>query len=340
MKIQQQTAVLLINLGTPDSPSTTDVRRYLTEFLNDPRVIDISALGRAVLVNGVIVPFRAPRSAKLYKEIWDENGSPLLFHSLALKHALQEKAGENYHVYLAMRYGNPSIKTTLETIRKKGFTRILVVPLYPQYASSTTGSSIEKFFSCISHWETLPEIKTVQSFYQHPAYLEAVCQTAAPYNLASYDHILFSFHGIPERHIRKSDIAGVCLKDSCCEQIHAGNYLCYKAGCTYTARMVAKHLGIPPDRYTICFQSRLGKTPWIKPYSDQVIKNLADKGAKKLLVFSPAFVADCLETVHEIGVEYDELFQEHGGEKVTLVPSLNATPAWVEALHKIISENC
>jgi len=338
MKVEQKTAVLLINLGTPDSPSTGDVRTYLSEFLNDGRVIDIPAVARLALVNGIIVPFRGPKSAATYKKIWTENGSPLLHYSNELRNLLEQRAGSSYKVFLAMRYGNPSLKTATDLIRKSGITRLVVLPLYPQYASSTTGSSLEKFFDCIRSWETMPEVQTIQAFYDHPAYLKALKETANDFEIDKYDHVLFSFHGVPERHIRKSDIANCCLRENCCDTLHAGNYLCYKAGCHQTAHALAGMLGLKRDFYTISFQSRLGKSPWIQPYSDKVIKKLAEEGKKKLLVFSPAFVADCLETIYEIGEEYDELFREHGGEKIQLVPSLNTSPAWVEALHTMISE--
>jgi ferrochelatase len=334
-----KTGILLINLGTPDSPSTSDVRKYLTEFLNDPRVIDISAAGRFILVNGIIVPFRASKSAKLYQHIWTKEGSPLLIHSLKMKELLQKELGSDFTVELGMRYQSPSINSALEKLRSARVENIVILPLYPQYASSSSGSSIEKALSIIRKWEVTPSIKVISKFYDHPSFIDACVDRAKQYPLDEYDHYLFSYHGLPERHIKKSDTHyggnGHCTFGSCCDAITEKNQYCYRAACFETTRQLVKKLNLPAGKYTTSFQSRLDDK-WIKPYSDKVVEELARKGAKKILVFSPAFVADCLETIYEIGTEYDEIFRKHGGEKVQLVESLNSSGKWIGALKELV----
>lgn len=331
-----KTTVLLVNLGTPDSASTSDVRKYLTQFLNDERVIDINPVGRFILVNGIIIPFRAPKSAKLYSHIFDENGSPLLYHGLQLQKKLQVSLGDDYIVEFGMRYQNPSVEEVLARIQKNLTHKLIIVPLYPQYASSSTGSTLQKIYEVIGKWQTMPSIKSIHQFYDNPGFINAIVENGTKFNLNEFDHVLFSFHGLPERQILKGDCYDYCLKNNCCASITNKNYSCYRAACFETARSVAKKMSIEQSKYTISFQSRLGKTPWIKPYSDEVIVDLAKKGVKKILCFSPAFVADCLETLHEIGTEYQELFVENGGQKIQLVPSLNSNDTWVSALKDII----
>lgn len=330
-------AILLINLGTPDSPSVSDVRKYLTQFLNDARVIDISAVGRFVLVNGIIVPFRSPKSAKLYQNIWTKNGSPLLINTKSLAEKLQKEVGDNYIVEWAMRYQKPSIKSVLEKLRQQQPSEIIILPLYPQYASSSTGSTAEFVLKELSNWEVIPSIKLINKFYDSPAYINALVETAKEYNLNSYDHIIFSYHGLPERQIKKASVhygSNTCNFENCCNTITKNNQYCYRANCFETTRQLVKHLNIPEGKYTSTFQSRLDDK-WLKPYSDKVIAELAKKGMKKILVFSPAFVADCLETIYEIGTEYNDIFKEHGGESVTLVKSLNDSDSWVKAIKEI-----
>lgn len=331
-------AILLVNLGTPDSPSVSDVRKYLTQFLNDARVIDISAAGRFMLVNGIIVPFRAPKSAKLYQHIWTANGSPLTIHTKNLADKLQKALGDNYIVEWAMRYQNPSLKSVLNRLREMKPSEITILPLYPQYASSSTGSTAEHILKELSSWEVIPSIKLINKFYDNPHYIKALVKSAEGYDLNAYDHILFSYHGLPERQINKASVHygdNSCHFGNCCDVITDKNQYCYRANCFETTRQLVKHLNIPNGKYTSTFQSRLDDA-WLKPYSDKVIEDLAKLGAKKLLVFSPAFVADCLETIHEIGTEYNEIFKEHGGESVTLVKSLNDNDFWVEAVKNII----
>ncbi|WP_285059906.1 ferrochelatase [Pedobacter ginsengisoli] len=326
--------VLLVNLGTPDSPEVADVRKYLDQFLMDERVIDVNAFKRALLVKGIIVPFRSPKTSKLYKEIWDGNGSPLLYYSKIQANLLQEKLGDEYHVELAMRYQNPSILSALEKMKAGLVESIKVIPMFPQYASASTGSVMQSVMEIISKWPTVPPVSFVSSFHDNDLVIETFANNALKYQPDSYDHVLFSFHGLPERQLLKCDHTGhYCLKqDNCCESMNDTNKFCYSAQGYDTARLIAAKLNIARENYTVCFQSRLGKEPWVQPYTTDVLKKLAGEGKKRLLVFSPAFVADCLETLYEITVEYHEEFKALGGEHVQLVESLNDDPRFIDAL--------
>lgn len=327
-----KTAVLLVNLGTPDSPRVGDVRKYLFEFLNDNRVIDIPSPLRFFLVNFIIVPFRAPKSAKLYEMLWTDNGSQIMIHSESLKNKLQSSLGNQFDVYLAMRYQNPSLDNVLEEIRKKNYKRLLILPLFPQYASATSGSVYQKIMDIIKSWWVIPEITFINEFFDNEKYIETIAEISKKYNLNSYDHILFSYHGLPNRQVDKSHTAGRSCINCECEKIFKDEFrFCYKASCYQTTRLIAKRIGIPENKYSVSFQSRLDKD-WLEPFSDETLINLAKNGAKKVLVFSPAFVADCLETIIEIGHEYQKIFTENGGEVVDLVESLNDHPLWVETL--------
>jgi ferrochelatase len=331
-------AVLLVNLGTPDAPTPSKVRQYLTQFLNDKRVIDINPVGRFILVNLIIVPFRSFKSSKLYQAIWTKEGSPLLTNSVLLREKLQEKLGSDYIVELAMRYQQPSIKKVLEKLREQRPEKIHILPLYPQYASSSTGSTLEEVFGAIRKWEVIPNINSISKFYDHPKFISALVNEAKKHAIENYDHVLFSYHGLPERQIRKASEhygGSTCRMGDCCNSITKNNQYCYRANCFETTRQLVKALNIPGEKYTTSFQSRLDNK-WLQPFSDKVIEELAKKGAKKVLVFSPAFVADCLETIYEIGTEYNELFKHNGGEKITLVKSLNASDAWVAAVKEIM----
>ncbi len=331
-------AILLINLGTPDNPSPGKVGKYLTQFLNDRRVIDINPIARFFLVNFIIVPFRSFRASKLYKVIWTKEGSPLLLHSIDLKNKLQKIVAENIHVELAMRYNKPSIKTALENIRKQRPDKIHILPLYPQNASSSTGSSLENVLDTIKSWEVIPSLNVVSKFYDHPKFIDALVSEAKNYNVNDYDHIIFSYHGLPERQILKASKHygnSTCQIGNCCNKITENNRYCYRANCMETTRQLVKALNIQEGKYLSSFQSRLNNK-WLKPYSDKVIAELAQKGAKKILVFSPAFVADCLETVYEISEEYQKIFKENGGENVILVKSLNSSDVWVNAVKEIV----
>lgn len=335
--MEKKIGVLLIQLGTPDSPSVKDVRRYLFEFLNDERVIDIPAILRKILVNLIIVPFRAPKSAKIYQELWTPEGSPLLLISENVKNKLQKILPDNYTVELAMRYKNPSMDDVLERMRKANYDKIIVFPLFPQYASATNGSAVAKAMDIIRKWWVIPEISMVGQFFDEEGYINGFVENAKKYNLDEYDHILFSYHGLPERQVDKVYEDGPCKDHDCDVRLTQENKLCYKATCFATTRAIVEKLGIPEEKYTVCFQSRLDKK-WLEPFSDKVVIEQAKKGAKKLLVFSPAFVADCLETIIEIGLEYQEIFVEHGGEKVQLVESLNENDLWIETIKKMVVE--
>ncbi len=326
--------ILLVNLGTPDSPSVKDVRRYLDEFLMDERVIDINAIGRTLLVKGIIVPFRGPKSAATYQKVWTENGSPLMYYSARVRELLQEKLGEEWCVELGMRYQNPSIDVALDKLKRAGVRSIKVIPLFPQYASATTGSVHQRVMEIVSRWQTIPDMSFVNSYYDLDGMLDIYADNARVHDVDSFEHFVFSFHGLPQRQLVKADDTGVhCLKSAdCCKQITGANKFCYSAQCYQTARLIAAKLGIPDDKYTVTFQSRLGKDPWAQPYTSDVIHSLAKNGTKRLMVFSPAFVADCLETIYEIAEEYELEFRQLGGEKLQLVESLNDNPRWVDCL--------
>lgn len=333
----QKQAILLVNLGTPDAPTPSKVGKYLTQFLNDKRVIDVNPILRFILVNLIIVPFRSFKSAKLYSHIWTKEGSPLLINSIDLKNKVQASVGSNVFVELGMRYQSPSIKSALEKIKEQRPEKIHIIPLYPQYASSSTGSSLEEVLNQIKKWEVIPSLNIISKFYDHPSFLNALLVEGKKHNIADYDHVLFSYHGLPERQIRKGSVhygGNTCQMGACCNSITKNNQYCYRANSFETTRQLVKELNISEGKYTTAFQSRLDNK-WLKPFSDKVIENLAKKGAKNVLVFSPAFVSDCLETIHEIGTEYDEIFKEHGGHKVTLVNSLNSNSVWVNAIKEI-----
>lgn len=331
----KKTGVLLINLGTPDSPSVGDVRPYLSQFLNDPRVIDIPWLWRKMLVNLIIVPFRAPKSAKVYKKLWTNDGSPLLYYSLRVQALLQDSLGSGYEVYLAMRYKNPSIPDVLAQMQKKNFDEIIVVPMFPQYASASTGSALEEVMRVVRGWWVIPEMKFISQYYDDPIFIDAIVTRGRQYDLSAYDHILFSYHGLPERQVEKVHPGKRCAGCYCEHETRPEDKYCYKAACYGTTRLIAQKLGIKKEDYTVCFQSRLDKK-WLTPFSDVVVEDCAKKGMKKILVFSPAFTADCLETIVEIGEEYQEIFEEHGGEKVQLVESLNDHPLWIRCLKELV----
>ena len=339
-----KTGILLINLGTPDAPTPVAVGRYLREFLTDGRVIDIPWLPRQLLVKGIIAPIRSFRSAREYKKVWTEDGSPLLFHGESARDALQERLNRpamraafegEVIVELAMRYQHPSMKNIMRKMQAERYDRIVILPLYAQYASASTGSTLQRVFELISQWYVIPDIIAISQYWDFPGYLEGFELRAKDFDLASYDHILFSYHGLPERQLDKVYDDRKCSNHSCEDEINDENRYCYKATCYATTRELAKRLGLSPEQYTVCFQSRLG-SGWVEPFSDEVIQKRAQTGDQRLLVFSPAFVADCLETIVEIGEEYAELFQEHGGHTLDFVPSLNDHPRWIEGLEELV----
>jgi ferrochelatase len=332
--------VLLVNLGTPDSTATGDVRKYLREFLMDKRVIDFPFIPRWILVNLIIAPFRSPKSAGEYKKLWVERGSPLKFYGEDVAEQLQKEFGEGqYIVKLAMRYQTPSIDAGLKALQKENVEKIIVLPLFPQYASATTGSIHDKVMEIVSTWQLIPELKFISKFVEEEGFYKTFAKNGRKYlDKHKYDHVLFSFHGLPERQIRKGSVDNYCKLGSCCNNYNDKNQYCYRAQCFLTARLIAKELDLTEDDFTVTFQSRLGRDPWIKPYTDEVLKVLPKEGKKSVLVYSPAFVADCLETTVEVGDEFKGEFFEAGGEKWDLVESLNADIEWVNTIKKMVIE--
>lgn len=334
-----KTGVLLVNLGTPDSTAVPDVRRYLREFLMDGRVIDVPYPQRFAVVNGIIAPFRAPKSALEYEKLWDaEKGSPLKYYSYQLRDLLQKALGEPFVVELAMRYQSPSIPDALQKLQNCALKELIVIPLFPQYASASTGSVIDRVMELVRNWQIIPSIQFISSFVDEELYLQAWMARTKPYLEAEeWDHYLFSYHGLPERQITKGSCGDYCkFNDVCCGTYTPQNQYCYRAQCFYNTRQLAERIGLKPHQYSTCFQSRLGKNPWIKPYTDEVLQELPKQGKKKVLAFSPAFVADCLETTVEVGETFKEAFLEAGGEQWQLVESLNDHPLWVACLKDMV----
>lgn len=331
------TGVLIVNQGTTDSPKTGDVRKYLREFLMDGRIIDIPAIPRFLLVNGIIAPFRAPKSAKEYAKLWEDRGSPLKYTGEDVRDMLQASLGEDYKVVLGMRYQSPSLESALQELKDANAAKIIVIPLFPQYASATTGSVSQKVNDIVGKWQIIPSITHINQFLEHPKFIEAFAENGRKMIAEKdYDHIIFSYHGVPERHIKKGSVGNQCQLGSCCNSFHERNRFCYRAQCFHTTRLLVKALGLKEGEYTTAFQSRLGKDPWVQPYIDEELKKLPAKGIKKVLVFSPAFIADCLETTLEVGEEFKEEFIEAGGEVWDLVPSLNTSTTWVECLEDLV----
>ena len=330
-------ALLIVNLGTPDSPSYFDVFKYLREFLMDGRVIDIPAFFRFILVTLIICPLRSFSSGKIYKQLWDLSGgeSPLLKNTRELTNKLNE-AQEKFNVFYAMRYQTPSIKNTLADIQKTNPTDLIVFPLFPHYASATSGSVYAEVTKQLSKEWVIPNFNFISQYYDHPAFIEAWIKTAQNYDIDQYDKILFSYHGLPKSQVNKVYKDMQCDGKNCEHEINDDNHYCYKATVYETSKLIADRLNIPHDKYEVSFQSRLTNN-WLEPFSDEVLKSYPAKGIKKVLVFSPAFTADCLETIIEIGHEYKELFEESGGQKLDYVESLNFSDAWVQAIIEIVN---
>jgi len=336
---ERRTGVLLVNLGTPEAPRPREVRRYLREFLSDPRVMDLPALLRWLLLRLVILPTRPRTSAKAYREIWTDAGSPLLVHGRALRDAVAKALGADYSVELGMRYGDPSIPEALARLDTADVATLVVLPLFPQYASAATGSALARVLDVVGRAVRVPPLRTIGAFHGEPGFVRACAAVAGP-TLTSFrpDHVLMSFHGLPERQVRAADPGGGhCLvRDDCCGTLGARNSGCYRAQCFATARALAAALDLAPRHHSVAFQSRLGRTPWIRPHTDQVLPELARSGARRLAVMCPSFVADCLETLEEIGIRAREQWRALGGEDFLLVPSLNAHPAWVDCVSDLV----
>jgi ferrochelatase len=331
-------AVLLVNLGSPLSPKVSDVRRYLRQFLMDGRVINKSYLFRWMLVNLIIAPFRSYKSAKAYTSIWNGKSFPLIRTGHEVVAKVQALLGDEYEVFLAMRYQQPSIESILKEIQSKGFSSIKVIPLFPQYASATSGSVVQEVMRVVSRWTVIPKITFVDKFYDHPLFSKAFAAVAeSKVMIASYDAFIFSYHGIPKSQLAEHTRDHVCLNTLCeyCERITAANQYCYRSQCVRTTQRIARALRLPATRTITSFQSRLGSEEWTGPYTHDVIESFGRQGKKKILVFSPAFVADCLETTIEIGEEYKEMFHNQYGGQLDLVPSLNTNPVWIQLLHDL-----
>lgn len=323
--------LLLINLGTPNAPEPGSVRRYLREFLTDKRVITLPAPLRYLLLYGFILPFRTKQTTHAYQTIWTSNGSPLLSNSVALLEKIQARLKQEYVVSLGMRYGDPSIKAAL--IQLESCSEITVLPLYPQYSSAATGSSIEKVLTLLANKATLPSLRIIRDFHQHPAFIAAVAESIKPY-LVDNEYVLFSYHGLPEQHLIQGGCQARC--QSSCPPTSDNDIGCYRAQCFQTTRCIANQLQLNDTQFSTSFQSRLGKTPWIKPYTDEILTNLANQGIKRLAIVCPSFVADCLETLEEINIRAKEQWIELGGEQLTLIPCLNDSEQWVQAILKMI----
>ena len=321
--------LLLINLGTPKATNLSAICRYLNEFLMDKRVIDLPWYLRHLLVKGLVLPFRSKKSAPAYKAIWLREGSPLLHYSRQLCDQLQKEYGKEYRVALGMRYGQPSIATALNELKE--CEELTILPLYPQYSSAATGSAIEQALKIIKQKTIIPSIKIINHFYQNQVYIQAQSQLIKRY-LKAQHYLLFSYHGIPERQIVKSGCQ-LCCPNECTPQ---ENPQCYKAQCYQTTHLLAKSLNLSKEQYGVSFQSRLGKTPWIKPYTEELLIHLAAQGIKKLTIVCPSFVTDCLETLEEIGLGAQAKWQQLGGQEFILIPSLNDEPLWIQAINSIV----
>lgn len=330
--------VILVNLGSPDSTKVPDVRKYLNQFLMDERVIDKPWLLRILLVKGIIVPFRAPKSAEAYEKIWIKEGSPLIVYTEQLRDALQQKM--EYPVEICMRYGSPTPEVAFNALLKRApsIKEVIVLPLYPHYAMSSYETAVEWVKSFYKKKEYPFQLSFIPPFYNDAYYIKALSESIRPYLATSYDQLLFSYHGIPERHIRKSDITGChCLQtENCCEVESPAHQYCYRHQVRTTTKLVTEQLQIPSNKYSISFQSRLGKG-WLTPFTDFRLKELPAEGVKKLLIICPAFVSDCLETLEEIAMRGKEIFLEAGGESFTMIPCLNTDPLWVEAIERYVN---
>ncbi len=325
--------VLLLQLGTPDSTEVSDVRRYLRQFLSDRRVLDMPAPARFLLLNLVILPFRPRRSAEAYEKIWTEEGSPLITHTSTLATKVAELLGDGYVVEYGMRYRNPSIESAVESLLSRGCDRLVLLPLFPQYASASGGSAIAEAMRIVTGRWNVPEVSALGDFYDAPGFVESVVDVARPLlDRFQPDHVLFSYHGLPEKHLFKSQMVdGWCLSsDSCCDRVGAENRFCYRAQCHATTRAVAAALSL--ERFSTSFQSRLAGQKWIEPYTDHTLPRLYQEGVRRLAVLTPSFTADCLETIEEIGIRGRKQWEGLGGEDFLLVPCVNSSDIFAKTV--------
>jgi len=329
--------VLLVNLGSPDSPSVPDVRRYLREFLMDGRVLDAPWPIRFFVVNGVILPFRPKQSAHAYQAVWTKEGSPLVVTSRRVHAELQRRLP--MPVELAMRYQNPSIVSAVDKLQARGVTEVLLIPLFPHYAMSSFETAVERVKEVAAARVPGMTVRVQPPYYQDADYITALVASAEPWLKQDFDLLLFSFHGIPERHLRKSDPTKThCLTvPDCCNVASPAHAFCYRHQCFATVKAFVAKAGLPANKYAISFQSRLGRDPWLKPYTDFELERFAKEGVKKLLVICPAFVSDCLETIEEIGMRGCEQFMQASGKEFTRIPCMNEHPLWIAALEKMVA---
>lgn len=333
--------VLLLNLGTPDSPKVGDVRRYLRQFLGDRRVIGLTQPFRWLLLNLVILPFRPRKSAAAYRTIWMPEGSPLLYYGRSLAVGVAEALGGQYRVELAMRYGGPSIAQGMKALLAANPESIVVLPLFPQYATASTGSALAEVAKVLETIENPPPLQTIGAFFDHPSFCDALAAVAEPVlKRFDPDHVVLSFHGLPEQQVRDLDASGqVCLSAAgCCDVVGAQNRSCYRAHCFSTARTLRESLGLEEENTSLVFQSRLGRSAWLEPNLVDVLPELAARGVKRLAVLCPAFVADCLETVEEVGIRAREQWRELGGDELCLVPCVNAEPVWADGVATMVRD--
>lgn len=329
-------AVFLINLGSPDSPSVPDVRRYLREFLSDPYVLDTPWPIRQLVLNVAILPRRPRNTAEAYRKIWTVEGSPLVVMSQRVQSLLRKNV--DMPVELAMRYGNPSISTVIQRLLEQKIEEILLIPLYPHYAKSSYETAVVKVQEVLRKLSANIVLKILPPFYKEKDYIHALVASSQDYLSKSYDHLLFSFHGLPKRHLKLADRSKThCLvQENCCSLTHPAHETCYRAQAFRTVQEFVTLAHIPQGKYSVAFQSRLGREPWLQPYTDQELELFPSRGIKKLATISPAFVSDCLETIEELGMRGKEIFMNAGGEEFTLIPCLNDHPLWIEALQKFV----
>lgn len=334
----QAPAVLLLNLGSPEAPTPEAVRPYLEEFLMDERVIDKPYWLRWLIVHGLILPKRPKDTAHAYSQVWTPSGSPLIHTSKQVQTLLQERV--DMPIFLAMRYGKPTLESQIKKMLELKVSHLFIVPLYPHYAMSSYETAVVAATRALR--QHAPQIQTTlqQPFYTHPDYIDALYASAQPYLQKPHDHLLFSFHGIPERHLRKSDPShDHCLSCSdCCQRAHPAHATCYRHQCFETVKAFAKRADLDPKHYSVSFQSRLGRAPWLQPYTDFEFERLAKEGKKRLLVLSPSFVSDCLETLEELSMQGKESFLQAGGTHFQQIPCLNTHPAWLHFLESRIRE--
>ena len=326
--------LLLINLGTPDDPGYLSVFKYLRQFLMDPKVITVPYILRFILVSIIIVPFRAFSSGKIYKKIWTENGSPLIVNTSALADKVSKKV-PHIEVEFAMRYQSPSIEDKLKKLISQNLDEIIILPLFPQYSTATTGSVFDEISRVLKKQSVTPSIKFINQFYEQESFIDSWEDKLKSFDVDKYDHILFSYHGLPTKAVDDIYDDSLCADNNCENKITNENKFCYKATCYETTRLIASRFNLPSDKYTVSFQSRLTKN-WIEPFTDEILEDFPSKGIKNILVLSPAFTADNLETLYEIDDEYKELFLENGGKSLTMVPSLNDSSKWADSIVEII----